>query len=52
MYHHTKDEANRWVIRLGNNEVLKTLKKTLTFVDANADAVVVQQLSVNVVQAS
>ena len=25
------------VIRLGNNEVLKTLTKTLTFVDANAD---------------
>ena len=31
----------RWiklVIRLGNYEVLKTLMKTLTFVDANADA--------------
>ena len=31
----------RWiksVIRLGNNEVLKTLTKTLTFVDADADA--------------
>ena len=26
------------VIRLGNNEVLKTLTKTLTFVDVNADA--------------
>ena len=33
MYHHTKS-----VIRLGNNEVLKTLTKTLTFVDADADA--------------
>ena len=30
MYHHTKDE--------GNNEVLKTLTKTLTFVDTNANA--------------
>ena len=31
----------RWiksVIRLGNNEVLKTLTKTLTFVDADANA--------------
>ena len=31
----------RWsqsVIRLGNNEVLKTLTKTLTFVDAHANA--------------
>ena len=31
----------RWiksVIRLGNNEVLKTLMKTLIFVDADADA--------------
>ena len=31
----------RWiklVIRLGNNEVLKTLTKTLTFVDAGANA--------------
>ena len=28
----------RSVIRLGNNEVLKTLTKTLTFVDADADA--------------
>ena len=31
----------RWsksVIRLGNNEVLKTLTKTLTFVDADAYA--------------
>ena len=26
------------MLRLGNNEVLKTLTKTLTFVDANADA--------------
>ena len=26
------------MIRLGNNEVLKTLTKTLTFVDANANA--------------
>ena len=26
------------VIRLGNNEVLKTLTKILTFVDADADA--------------
>ena len=26
------------MIRLGNNEVLKTLTKTLTFVDPNADA--------------
>ena len=26
------------VIRLGNNEVLKTLTKTLTFVDADANA--------------
>ena len=26
------------VIRLGNNEVLKTLAKTFTFVDANADS--------------
>ena len=26
------------MIRLGNNEVLKTLMKTLTFVDADADA--------------
>ena len=26
------------MIRLGNNEVLKTLTKTLTFVDADADA--------------
>ena len=26
------------VIRLGNNEVLKTLTKTLIFVDANANA--------------
>ena len=55
----------RWiklVIRLGYNEVLKTLTKTLTFVDAdanananvnvNADAGVVQQLFLNVVQAS
>ena len=25
------------MIRLGNNEVLKTLTKTLTFVDADAD---------------
>ena len=30
MYHHTKS-----VISLGNNEVLKTLTKTLTFVDAD-----------------
>ena len=31
----------RWiksVVRLGNNEVLKTLTKTLTFVDANVNA--------------
>ena len=31
----------RWIklaIRLGNNEVLKTLTKTLTFVDANANS--------------
>ena len=26
------------MIRLGNNEVLKTLMKTLTFVDADANA--------------
>ena len=26
------------MIRLGNNEVLKTVMKTLTFVDASADA--------------
>ena len=26
------------MIRLGNNEILKTLMKTLTFVDANANA--------------
>ena len=26
------------MIRLGNNEVLKTLTKTLTFVDADANA--------------
>ena len=26
------------MVRLGNNEVLKTFTKTLTFVDANADA--------------
>ena len=26
------------MVRLGKNEVLKTLTKTLTFVDANADA--------------
>ena len=29
---------NQIVIRLGNNEVLKTLTKTLTFVDADANA--------------
>ena len=27
------------MIRLGNNEVLKTLTKTLTFVDAEANAI-------------
>ena len=32
MYHHTKDNTNT------NNEVLKTLRKTLTFVDTNAKA--------------
>ena len=30
MYHHTKDESN--------HEVLKTLTKTLTFVDADTNA--------------
>ena len=30
MYKHTKDESNRY------NEVLKTITKTLTFVDADA----------------
>ena len=29
---------NKSVIRLGNKEVLKTLRKTLTFVDADANA--------------
>ena len=33
MYHHTKDVQIS--DRLGNNEVLKTLTKILTFVDAN-----------------
>ena len=35
MYNHTKDESN--LIKLGNNKALKTLKKTLTFVDADAN---------------
>ena len=35
MYHHTKDESNH--LGLGNNEVLKSLMKTLTFVDADAN---------------
>ena len=30
--------CSKSVIRLGNNEVLKTLTKTLTFVDADANA--------------
>ena len=34
MYHRNKDESKS-VIRLGNNEILKTLMKTLTFVDEN-----------------
>ena len=35
MYHHTKDKIKS-MVRLGNNEVLKTLTKTLTFVDTDA----------------
>ena len=47
MYNHTKNEAKS-VVRWRNNEVLKTLTKTLTSVDADANA----DLAMNVVQES